>query len=52
MSRFVTSLVLVVLSYLSLGPGSVIIVSGQGQVVDIKLLDRGDDQQCEGECKK
>ena len=46
MSQFITCLVLVVLSCLLPGPGSVIIVSGQGQVVDIKLLDRGDDQHC------
>ena len=46
MSRFVTYLILVVLSCLSPGPGSVIIVSGQGQKTDIKVLDKGDDQQC------
>ena len=46
MSQFVTSLVLVVLSCLSPGPGSVIIVSGQGQEIDIKVLDRGDNQRC------
>ena len=47
MSRFVTSLVLIVLSYLSPGPGSVIIlISGQGQEIDIKVLDRNDNQQC------
>ena len=28
------------------GPGSVIVISGQGQKTDIKVLDRGDDQQC------
>ena len=28
------------------GPGSVITISGQGQQMDIKLLNRGDDQQC------
>ena len=52
MMRFVTSLVLVFLSYLSPGPGSVILVSGQGQEIDIKLLDRGDDQQCASAEKK
>ena len=51
MSQLVTILVLIVLSYLSSGPGSVIIVSGQGQEIDIKLLDKGDDQlQCASEC--
>ena len=46
-SQFVTSLVLIVLSYLSPGPGSVIIlISGQGQEIDIKVLDRGDNQRC------
>ena len=28
------------------GPGSVIIISGQGQKTDIKVLDRNDNQQC------
>ena len=42
MSRFVACLVFVVL-YLSPVSGS---VSGQGQKTDIKVLDRGDDQQC------
>ena len=46
MSQFVTSLVLVVLSCLSPGPGLVIIISGQGQEIDIKMLNRGDNQQC------
>ena len=46
MSRFVAYLILVVLSCLSLGPGSVTIISGQGQEMDIKVLDRGGDQQC------
>ena len=46
MSQFVTCLVLIMLSCLSPGPGSVIIVSGQGQMIDIKLLNRGSDQQC------
>ena len=46
MSQFVTCLVLIVLSYLSPGPGSVIIVSGQGRKTDIKVLDRSDDWQC------
>jgi hypothetical protein len=45
MSRFITYLVLVV-AYLSPGPGSVIVISGQGQKTDTKVLDRGDDQQC------
>ena len=46
MSRFVAYLILVVLSCLSLGPGSVTIISGQGQEMDIKVLDGGGDQQC------
>ena len=32
--------------YLIPGPGSVIIISGQGQEIDIKVLDRNDNQQC------
>ena len=32
--------------YLTPGPGSVIIISGQGQKMDIKVLDRNDNQQC------
>ena len=50
MIRFVAYLILVVLSCLSQapGPGSVIIISGQGQEMDInlKVLDRGGDQVC------
>ena len=46
MSQFVTYLILVVLICLCSGPGSVIIASGQGQKTDIKVLDKGDDQQC------
>ena len=46
MSRFVTYLILIVLSCLSPGPGSVIIVSGQGQKTNIKVLDRSGDWQC------
>jgi hypothetical protein len=45
MSWFLAYLTLVVIC-LSPGPGSVIIISGQGQKIDIKLLHRGDDQQC------
>ena len=46
MSQFATCLVLIVLSCLSPGPGSVTIISGQGQTTDVKVLDRGDDWQC------
>ena len=45
MSEFVTYLTLVV-ACLSLGPGSVIIISGQGQKTDVQVLERGDDWQC------
>ena len=45
MSEFVTYLTLVV-AYLSLGPESVIIISGQGQKTDVQVLERGDDWQC------
>jgi hypothetical protein len=38
-------LILVVVC-LSPGPGSAIIFNGQRQKTDIKLLDRGEDQQC------
>ena len=37
---------MVVVVCLSSRPGSVIVISGQGQEIDIKLLDRGSDQQC------
>ena len=48
MSQFVAYLIFVVLRYLSSRPGSIIIISGQGQEMDInlKVLDRGGDQQC------
>ena len=46
MSQFVAYLILVVLSCLSPGPGSVIVISGQGQKTSTKVLDRGDDWQC------
>ena len=45
MSRFVTYLVLTVLC-LSPRPGSVITASGQGQMTDVRVLERGDDWQC------
>ena len=45
MNKFVAYLTLVV-ACLSLGPGSVIIISGQGQTTDIQVLERGDDWQC------
>jgi hypothetical protein len=45
MSLFITYLFLVVVC-LSPGPGSVIIISGQRQIVDAQILDGGDDQQC------
>ena len=45
MSEFVAYLTLVV-ACLSLGPGSVIIISGQGQTTDVQVLERGDDWQC------
>ena len=36
-----------VLSVLGLSdPRSVIIASGQGQMTDVEVLERGDDQQC------
>ena len=37
---------LVVLSCLSPGPGSIIIISGQGQTTDVKILEEGGDCQC------
>ena len=46
MSQFVAYLVLVLLSCLSPGPGLVIVISGQGQKINTKVLDRGDDWQC------
>ena len=43
MSQFAMYLLLC----LSLGPGSIIVVGGQGLVTNfIKILDRGDGQQC------
>ena len=45
MSEFVTYLMLVVVC-LSPGPGSVILISGQGQTTDVQVLERGDDWQC------
>ena len=45
MNEFVTYLTLVV-ACLSLGPGSVIVISGQGQKTDVQILERGDDWQC------
>ena len=46
MSQFVAYLVLVLLNCLSPGPGSVIVVSGQGQKTNTKVLEEGDDWQC------
>ena len=46
MSQFVAYLVLVLLNCLSPGPGSVIIISGQGQKTNTKVLEEGDDCQC------
>ena len=45
MSELVIFLMLVVLC-LSPGPGSVIIISGQGQTTDVKVLEEGGDCQC------
>ena len=45
MSEFVAYLTLVV-ACLSLVPGSVIMISGQGQKTDVQVLERGDDWQC------
>ena len=46
MSQFVAYLVLVLLNCLSPGPGSIIVISGQGQKISTKVLERGDDWQC------
>ena len=46
MSQFVTCLVLVVLSHLSPGPGLIIVISGQGQKTNIKILEACRDGQC------
>ena len=45
MSRFVAYLTLAILC-LSPGPGSVIIINGQRQMIDAQILDGGDDGQC------
>ena len=45
MSKFVTHLMLVVV-FLSPGPGLVVIISGQGQKTNVKVLDGCDDGQC------
>ena len=45
MSKFVTYLMLIVLC-LSPGPGSVVIISGQGRMTDAKVLEEGGDCQC------
>ena len=45
MSEFVAYLTLVV-ACLSLGPGSVVVISNQGQKTDVQILERGDDWQC------
>ena len=47
MSRFVAYLIIVVLSCLSPGPGSIIVVSGQGQKTNVKILEEGGDFQTE-----
>ena len=36
----------IILLVLCVSPGSVIIVSGQGQMTDVEVLERGDDLQC------
>ena len=46
MSQFVVYLVLVLLNYLSPGPGSIIVVSGQEQKTSTKVLEEGGDYQC------
>ena len=46
MSKFITYLMLVVVACLSPGPGSVIVISGQGQTTDIKVLEKSGDCQC------
>ena len=46
MSQFVAYLVLVLLNCLSPGPGSIIVISGQGQKTDIKVLEVCGDAQC------
>ena len=48
MSLLVMYLVPVVLSCLSHGSGSIILINGQGQKIDIKVVDRSDidDQEC------
>ena len=47
MSEFVTYLTLVtVIVSLLPGPGSFIIISGQGQKTNVQVLERGDDWQC------
>jgi hypothetical protein len=46
MSWFVKYLMVLAVFYLSPGPGSVIIISGQRQMVDAHVLVGGDDQQC------
>ena len=46
MSQFVAYLVLVLLNCLSPGSGSIIVISGQGQKTNTKMLERGDDWQC------
>ena len=46
MSKFVAYLVLVLLNCLSPGPGSIIVISGQGQKTSTKVLEEGGDCQC------
>ena len=46
MSQFVAYLVLVLLNRLSPGPGSIIVISGQGQKTSTKVLEEGGDCQC------
>ena len=45
MSRTIVYLILLIFFWLS-ALGSVIIVSGQGQLTDVQVLERGDDWQC------
>ena len=49
MIRFVAYLTLIVLSCLSPGPGPVIVISGQGQTTNVKVLEVCGDQYCASE---
>ena len=52
MSHFVTYLTLIVLSCLSPGPGSIIVISGQGEKTSTKVLEVCDGQSCASEKEK